>query len=133
MSGGSELEPNDLLNYYYLRPEPMYDKKKGEVFGLDVNLVKDAVPTYIDFVYSKNNIGVGWIRSSGPLYKLIIYNIGPGLVYFSVNMTQIEGGTSALPAGSEPRTFGVNDRPLIQKVNLRAVGADAIVNLTMEI
>lgn len=126
-------EPGDLLNYYYLRPEALYDKVKGEVFGIDVPLGKDATPVYIDFVNPKNNIGVGYIRSAGALYRLWIYNLGPGLVYYSINMTQTEGGTSALPSGTEPRVFGDKQTPLITKVNLRSVGASSTVNLSMEI
>ena len=126
--------PYDILNYYYNRPEQLTDPRKGEIYGQDLLLVKDGVPTFIDFTNSNNNQNAPTMRIAGPLYSLVVYNIGPGLVYHSVNMTSTEGGTAALPAGVQPRVYTSTSRePLFKTINLRAVGADATVNLTMEL
>jgi hypothetical protein len=53
-------------------------------------LIKDGVPMFIDFTRSRSNVNAPQMRISGPLYSLVVYNIGPSLVYHSVNMAQNE-------------------------------------------
>ena len=96
-------------------------------------LIKDGVPTFIDFTRSRHNVNAPQMRNSGPLNSLVVYNIGPGLVYYFINMAQNEEGTAAVPAGVQPGICHLPTREAIFKtLNLRTVGSDATVNLTME-
>ena len=96
-------------------------------------LIKDGVPTFIDFTRSRHNVNAPQMRISGPLNSLVVYNIGPGLVYYFINMAQNEEGTAAVPAGVQAGICHLPTREAIFKtLNLRTVGSDATVNLTME-
>ena len=130
MSGNT---PYDILNYYYMRPEIDYHGRKGEVYGQDIHLLKDDMPIYIDFENTRNNYNAPTIKATGPLYSLSLYTIGPGTLYYSVNMRQGEGATAALPAGAEPKVFRSYSMPLFKTLNLRSRGAETTINLTMEI
>jgi hypothetical protein len=91
------------------------------------------VPTFIDFTRSRHNVNAPQMRISGPLNSLVVYNIGPGLVYYFINMAQNEEGTAAVPAGVQPGICHLPTREAIFKtLNLRTVGSDATVDLTME-
>lgn len=130
MSGNT---PYDMLNYYYMRPDIEYSGRKGEVYGQDIHLDKDQMAIFIDFENHRNNYNAPPIKSAGALYSLSLYTIGPGTLYYSVNMRQGEGATAALPAGAEPKVFRSYSQPLFKTLNLRALGAESTINLTMEV
>lgn len=113
---------------------------KGEVWGFQFLLTKDAPPTFIDFQTRTNsiNLPIPIKHADTPLVGVRIYNMGDGtftgtgIVYYSLNISSIEQGTCVLPVSSTSHRYKQN-KPTYRTLNLRATGEDCTVGVTLEV
>lgn len=124
------------MQTYYHRRIP-----NGEVYSIQFTLTAEAPPTFMDFEKRYNNINVPTsIRvPDAALFGIRILNMGTpgtpftgtGLLYYSLNMPSIEGGTVVMPPSSSAHRY-IQGAPVYKTINLRATTADLVVNLTLE-
>jgi hypothetical protein len=113
---------------------------RGTTFTSVIHLKKDAQVTRIDFlsVTGHRNIPMGDFDTGGqdiinilgvPVSRLIIYNVGPGGMYFDTNR-QFNDNTANTPVFVNSAYEIPSDIPSITSINLAAGDSDAKIRLT---
>lgn len=109
--------------------------RQGKVSGYDVALIQDAMPVYINFTKVGYNVNVPAgtaISTPGKtVYRVELLNTGSGIVKYSIGLSAMEGGTKTLISGQYVKHEA--ERPVYESVTLRAIGANATVNVAFEI
>jgi urease beta subunit len=105
--------------------------RQGRVWGIPIHLTNNALNTRIDFAAGNHrNIPAGTPVNfpSGAVIDLEIVNMGPGHLYYGVNV--MGDATALLPAG-KMKQFPDTKLPKYQSINLRAAGddVDCVINV----
>lgn len=105
--------------------------RKGKIWGIPIHLTNNASNTRLDFAGGNHrNIPEGTQINfpSGAVMQLEIVNMGPGHLYYSVNM--MSDASALLPAG-KMKQLPDTRIPKYQSITLRASGDDVDVVLNV--